>query len=205
MILSEKSATFRDHALTEYPCQVLEGRVDNAHGQKVLVCRPHIISIGAGDAASLPYQPHQVTVRQAASILGVLAVDYVGEGLDSTAVAKAHRESTLDINGRDLLALTQILDCRLGLDSLDAECDTVATPAAIKAQHETGALRRPAMDVGENTQRAVIAIELRVASLHESKARPPHERTVSEHPEIVVRDGHGRATALILPALPARA
>jgi hypothetical protein len=38
------------------------------------------------------------------------------------------------------------------------------------------------MDVGEDAQRSVIAVEMRVAALGERKARPPHEGTVAEDP-----------------------
>ena len=75
----------------------------------------------------------------------------------------------------------------------DPEGDAAAGAAAVEAEHEAGLFRRSAMVEGIDAQRAVLADQPRGDLFDVLETRPPHQRTVAEHPEIFVgRDGKDR-------------
>src|SRR4029078_5870233 len=65
--------------------------------------------------------------------------------------------------------------------------DAAPGPTAVKPEHQTRPLGRPAMDEGIDTKGPMRAKEPGLDPLHEGKIRTPHQRTVGEHPEIFGR------------------
>ena len=56
----------------------------------------------------------------------------------------------------------------------------------IEPQHQARPLRRAAMHMRENAQRAMIALHMGQRALDKVETRPPHQRAITEHPEIAV-------------------
>src|SRR5712691_31567 len=54
----------------------------------------------------------------------------------------------------------------------------------IETQYKSGLLRRAAMNMGEDAERAMRAQEARRPPLKMVEARPPHQRAITEHPQI---------------------
>ena len=67
----------------------------------------------------------------------------------------------------------------------DTEGHAAAGAAEVEAEHQARTLRRSAMDVGANAERPAEPEGPRPAGLEVVEARPPHQRPVSEDPEIV--------------------
>ena len=68
----------------------------------------------------------------------------------------------------------------------DPEGNAAAGPAAVEAEHKTGLFRGPAMVEGIDAERAVLADQPRRHLFDELEARPPHQRTVAEHPQVAL-------------------
>ena len=54
----------------------------------------------------------------------------------------------------------------------------------VETEHQTRALGRSTMDEGIDAKCPMRAQEPRLDPLREGKIRPPHQRTVGEHPEV---------------------
>ncbi|OJY36477.1 MAG: hypothetical protein BGP06_20860 [Rhizobiales bacterium 65-9] len=127
--------------------------------------------------------------RQRAGILPVVAVDDVGQRRHAPPVRHPDRQQALAIDHGRLFACVKIGARRGRGGRGHAENDAAAGPAAIEAEHEAGLLRRSAMVIGKNAQRAVTAAQQRRMTLDEIESGSPHQRPVAEHPEIVLRAG----------------
>ena len=64
--------------------------------------------------------------------------------------------------------------------------EAAAGAAAVEAKHQTRALGGAAVDARVDAQRAVIAIERRRRGFGEVETGVPHQRPVSEHPQVVL-------------------
>jgi hypothetical protein len=167
-----------------------QDRIADADLHEVLVGGAHVIRVGARQAYSLAHEAHHVGFGQAAGVLRVAAVGYEGQGGHAAAVVETDAHEALHVNARYLLALAQVGDGGLGVLQRDAEGDAAAAPAPVEAEHETWRLRGTAMHMREDAQGAVIAVEVGAVALDVAEAGPPHERAVSEHPQIVFLLGH---------------
>src|SRR6266700_654633 len=112
-------------------------------------------------------------------------VNHIGERADTLprVALEPHRAHHLTIDRRDLLARAQIGDGLGAIHFADAERDTAAGAAAIKSEHKTGLFRGAAMHERIYAQCAMFADQPRRDLFDERKSRPPHQRTVAEHPE----------------------
>src|ERR671924_7141 len=90
----------------------------------------------------------------------------------------------LDINIGDLLALAQISHCRLFRSWCDEIGRAAAGATAVEPEHETRLLLGAAVKDGNDTERAVRALEQAWRRGHERKAGTPHQGTIAEHPQL---------------------
>src|SRR5882724_12951964 len=118
------------------------------------------------------------------------AIDHVDERADALAlfVLQPHRSLHLAIDRGDLLALTQIGDGGAAVPFGDPECDAAAGAAAIQAEHQARLFRRAAMNEGIDAERTMFADQPGRNPFGESEARAPHQRAVTEHPEVGWRE-----------------
>lgn len=121
---------------------------------------------------------------QAAGILGVIAIDDIGERIDAAAVSEAQSDGFFEINRSHQLPFAQIGDGLRARIGRDTEGDPIARPAMVKSQHETRPFRRPAMNMRENTKAAMVALNRSPRALDEGKPRSPDQGAVAEHPEV---------------------
>ncbi len=154
--------------------------------QQMFVGVAHIGGIVAIEADALGDQANHLVFRQPPGILDMRAVDDIGEGLGAAAVDESHAERFLQIDRGDEFAFAQIANRFGAVAARDLEGDALAGAAAIEPQHQPRPLRRAAMDMREDAQRAVIAVHPGERAVDEVEARPPHQRPVAEHPEIFV-------------------
>src|SRR5258708_17865360 len=73
----------------------------------------------------------------------------------------------------------------LGCGHRVSEAATVST--AIEPQQEPGPLGCSTVDEGINAQRSMSADEPRLDPLDEPKLRPPHQRAIGKHPQVLRR------------------
>ena len=119
-------------------------------------------------------------------ILMMLTVNDKAQGLDTLqTVIEHHIRHALDINRRHLLTRLQIGPCFSRLCGFDAKSDTTARTARIQSEDKTRLLRCATMDMAVNTKSAMIAMQPRWSALGKLKSRPPHQRAISKHPQIL--------------------
>src|ERR1700722_18451164 len=114
------------------------------------------------------------------------AIDHVSERADALArlIIEPYRPHHFAIDRGDLLALAQVGDGCRALFLRNPERDAAAGAAAVEAEHEAGLFRRPPGHKGINAERAVLADQPRRNPLEKFEARPPHQRTIAEHPQV---------------------
>ena len=150
----------------------------------------HIGGVATRDADALAHQPQDLVLGQPSRILPVALVDGVDQRVQDAAIVKARAQHHLAVDHGHLFALAQIGDGRLPIQSRHLEGHAPAGAAPVEAQNQPRARGGAAMHMGIDAERAMKAMDRRQMALHESKARPPHERTIAKHPEIPVV-GHG--------------
>ena len=170
-----------------------ERAVGDSERHEMFVGIAHIIGIAARNADTLADEPHQFGKRQAAGILGMARFDDIGENPGAPAIGEGRRQICLVIDERDLFALAQIGDGRVAQGGGDPEGDAPACAAAVEPEHEPRPIRRTAMDVRIDAQRAVIAAHRRERPFLEVESRPPHQRAIAEHPQIATISRHVHA------------
>lgn len=151
----------------------------------------NIVAVRPGSAMTLSYQMQLAFQVEAPGVLRMATVYQEHEG---THVAgrlcrrgterNASRAFKVDLGY--LLALAQIRHGCVPLCRRHPIGDAAASAAAVEAKHQTRFLRGAAVDEGIDAQGAVEADEARRYALQEVEPRPPHERTVTKHPKIVV-------------------
>src|SRR5258706_9188374 len=94
-----------------------------------------------------------------------------------------------------LLARAQVADRGVAFRRGDAKRDAAAIAAAVEAEHEAGLLRRAAMHERIHAQRPVRADQPRRNALDKRETRTPHQRAVTEHPEVFDRGSENRKHA----------
>ena len=142
--------------------------------------------IVAIDADAFGHQPAHFLHGQPPGILGMIAIDDIGQRLRAAAVGELQRHRFFQIDRSHQFALAQIGDGVVAVAAGDAEGDALTGAAMVKPKDKAGTLRRAAMDMGEDAQRAVIAMHPGQRAVDEVEARPPHQRAIAKHPEIVV-------------------
>lgn len=130
--------------------------------------------------------------RQLTGILGVAPVHDVGQRLHGRLTMHFQRDPAqhLQIDGGHLLALAQIGDGLGPTGRLHPKGYSAAGTAPVEAQHETGTLGRSTVHMRIDAEGAVQSDQLGRNTLDILESRPPHERSVAENPEIVVRVVH---------------
>lgn len=106
-----------------------------------------------------------------------------------------YRYPLLVINRRHQFALAQIGNDAIALRALNTKCNAAAGAAAIKTQHQTRAIRGAAMHMRIDAKATVVSSNKREPPLAIGEARTPHERAITEHPEIAFAV-HGAPSAL---------
>ena len=168
--------------------ELMQLRVAKAFGLDRLHGRRHVVAVGAGLAVTLQHMAVLVGERQPAGVLHMAAVDDIGERGDAFTrfVLQPHRAHHLAIDRGHLLARPQIGDHVGTVLFSDAEGDAAAGAAAVEPQHQARLLRRAAMHEGIDAERAVLADQPGRDAFLEFEARPPHQRSVAEHPEVAL-------------------
>ena len=151
-----------------------------------------VVEVVAGEAATAADEPRLQGERQPASVARMRALDDVGkrQHLAPRPFDQRDGQMRLAIDPVDLLAGPQIADGLGRIPCRHAIGDTLARPAAVEAQH----LPRPPCPAAVmhrvDAEAAPVAGEARVPRLLACKPRPPHQRPVAEHPEVVSCVGH---------------
>ncbi len=154
--------------------------------QQMLICVADIGGVVAVDSDSLGDQPGHLLIGQAAGVLAMAAVDDIGQRVGAAAFRETHAHCLFKINRGDELPLAKIGDGLFAITARDAERHALARAAAVEAEHETRPLGRAAVDMGENAEGSVIAVDPGQRALDEVEAGPPHQRTIAKNPEVVV-------------------
>ena len=116
----------------------------------------------------------------------MLAVNDKAQSLDALqTVIKHHIGHALDVNRRHLLTRLQIGPRFRRLCGFDAKSNAPARAARIQPEDKTGTLRCAPMDMAVNTKSTMIAMQPRRPTLGKLKSRPPHQRAISKHPQIL--------------------
>jgi hypothetical protein len=148
--------------------------------------RNDVVAVGAGLAVPLAHVMQLLLERETSCVLHVSTIYRVTEGRHPPLglVLEPDRTYAFAVDGRHLLARPQIGDGVAALLCRYTIGDAATGPAMIEPEHQTWPLGRPAMDKGVDAKRPVRAEESGLDPLNEGKIRPPHQRTVSEHPEV---------------------
>src|ERR1700738_4239936 len=125
--------------------------------------------------------------REPSGILHMTTIDHIGQRADPLPgfVFKPDRTHHFAIDVGGLLAAAPLVHGVAALLGRDPECDAAAGAAAVEAEHKAGLFRRPAMVERIDAERAMLADQPRRDLLDELEARPPHQRAVAEHPQVV--------------------
>jgi hypothetical protein len=84
----------------------------------------------------------------------------------------------------DQLAVVEISKHLFCLGRRNPEHPAPARPAALQTEHQTRAFRRPAETNGVDAKRPVIPPEQGRMGLEARKPRVPHERAITEDPDV---------------------
>src|SRR3954469_4410296 len=124
--------------------------------------------------------------RQTPGILRMAAVDHVAERAHCPLrlALEPDPSNALAVHHGDLLACPQISDGLGAQGACDPIRNAAACAAAIKAEHQTGALSRPAMVERANAERPVGPNQPRLEPIQKLKAWSPHQRAVAENPDV---------------------
>src|ERR1700722_10039419 len=116
-------------------------------------------------------------------------VDHVSERGDTLAglILQPDRTHDFAIDVGGLLATAQIIHSVVAPFCRDAKRDAATGAAAIEAKHQAGLFRRPAMVERIHAERPMLADQPRRNLLDELESRPPHQRPVSEDPQVFMR------------------
>lgn len=145
-----------------------------------------VVGVRAGLAVPLPDDVQLGIEGQSARILRVPAIDDVGQRADTRppGAAKRHHSPDLAVHHGDLFAGAQIGNRRLPVLGRDPEGQSPAGTAAVEPQDEAWPLRRSPVDMAVDAERAMEPGHGRQLALDESEARPPHQGTIAENPQI---------------------
>src|SRR4029077_18293285 len=100
-------------------------------------------------------------------------------------VFEPNRSHDLAVDVGGLLAAAQIFNRFVAPLRNHPERDAAAGAAAVQTEHEARLFRRATMVERVDAQRAVFADQARRNLLDDLEARPPHQRSVAENPQVV--------------------
>ncbi len=150
--------------------------------------RQNVIAAGARAAVTLPDVVQLPGKTEPPRVLAMAAVDNITKCVHALLRITIKPDPALDlsVDPGDLLASAEIFDCPGTSRGGHPIGDTAAMAAAIKPQHQPRFLRRSAVHERIDTQRAMRTNKAGIASLQKVKARPPHQRPISEDPEVLI-------------------
>src|SRR4051794_37616959 len=124
--------------------------------------------------------------RESPGVLYVPTIHHVAEPRHPPLgrALEPDRSNGFAVDGGHLLARAQIGNGVAPFFRSHAISDAATGPTAVEAEHQTRPLGRPAMDEGIDAKGPMRAKEPGLDPLHEGKIRPPHQRTIGEHPKI---------------------
>ena len=125
--------------------------------------------------------------REPSGVLRMAAVDGVADRFDSPLglAFEPGRARGFPIHRRHLLARPQISEGVGTLRRRDAIGDAAARAALVDAEHKTRPFGRTPVHERIDAQRAVQPDHARRRTLQIFEARPPDQRAIAEHPEII--------------------
>ncbi len=127
--------------------------------------------------------------RKPAGILPVSTVDHVAQcrhpllGL----ALEPDRARAFAIDRGDLFARAQIGDGPSAFGCGHTVSDAATGPTPVKTKHQARPLRCSAVDKGINAEGSMSADEPRLDTFDEPKLRPPHQRAIGKHPQVLRR------------------
>lgn len=147
----------------------------------------HVIAIVARTAVALSDQAELLGKREPSCILNMATINHIGESADTLPcfVSQPNRTGDLAINVGGLFAAAQIFDRLIAPSCRHPEGDAATGAAAIEPKHKAGLLRCSAMVERIDAERAMFANQARRNLFEEIEARPPHQRPVAKHPQIL--------------------
>ena len=116
----------------------------------------------------------------------MVAVDGEAVGLDRSG-RNFDRQPFRAVNPVLHFAFMQVFEHTFGLATLDPQGPPLAGPAQVEAQHQAGTLKGATILDRINAQRPVIAPQQGRLKIQVGKSGPPHQRPVTEYPDIAVR------------------
>src|SRR3954447_10145673 len=150
--------------------------------------RQDVITVCTRAPVALADMVQLLLERKATGILRVTAIDHVAQRADTACWTRVEPNGPhrFAIDQGDLLARAQVSDGLRALDSAHVVSDAAASAAVIKAEHEPWPLGRAAVYERIDAQRAVRADEACLPAFQERETRPPHERAIGKHPQILL-------------------
>src|SRR5215210_372409 len=114
------------------------------------------------------------------------AVNHVSQRADALPwlVLQPDRTHHFAIHRCDLFAGAQVGNGGHTMLLRDPESDAAAGPTSVEAEHEARLLRRAPMHERVDAERAMFADQARRDLLDEFESRPPHQRAITEHPQV---------------------
>ncbi len=148
--------------------------------------RQHVIAVVARLPVALAHEMQLPLQRQPSGILPVAAVHHVAERVHALlrVVVEPDGARGLAIDQGDLLACPQVGDGGRALFRRNPIGNAAAIAAAVEPEHQAGRLWRAAVHEGIDAERAVGADQAGMAALEDVEARPPHQRSVGENPQV---------------------
>jgi hypothetical protein len=148
----------------------------------------HVIAATARSAMALAGKVQLLGEAEPPGILAVAAIDDIAKGMHTflRVVIEPDPSPSFAIHLSDLLTSAQVFDCFRSLARRDPVSDTTAISAAIEAEYQAGFFRGSTVNERVDAKGPMGAHQARVASIQKVKARPPHQRTIGEDPELLV-------------------
>ncbi len=145
----------------------------------------HVVGVLAGNALALHDEADEIGSIEPPRILRMAAVRDIAQGSDDPPVGEPRTNQDFTVDECHLLTGAEIGAGRFRGGAFDPKGDAFAGAAAIEPEHETWTILRPAMHMGIDAQRTMIAADESPLALREREARPPHQRPIGEHPKII--------------------
>src|SRR5262245_54308687 len=142
-----------------------------------------VFDIGAARAAARGNEPGRLPYREPSGVTCVMRIsDESKDGALAARQARAQQSWFVDRSSH--FALPQRLQREIDISGLDAKSDAAARAPAFQSEDDTGLLWCTAPPARVNAECAVIAEDKRRSPTHVRNAGIPHQRSVSEDPQI---------------------
>ena len=168
-----------------------EVRVAHADLVHVIERLADVVDAGSARADTLRDEACAAVQVELADVGGMRGIGDEGERANHAPARQAHRDQPRRINAPEHLAFPEIGQRTARGALVDPVRHAPARAAAAQAHHQAGLLARAAIAGGEQAQGAVIAVRAAEHLARIAEARRPHQRAVTEHPQVAFRQPRG--------------